>query len=283
MYKIHNFNKVAETEYAFATDSLNLLYYDLPKNYRDEYRSYDSPRLCTIIDGTKNVSINQSEHFVYNKNQFILLPPHSNVYMSMRNATKALVYEFSDHLIDGVSQKVSTNLGIEQPKDISYKTFSLNTLSQRLDSLQHRVQDIMIEEDVNMRFLVDITSQELVYELMKIQGCHDIIHHHQHHPINKAIRLMNANQGNNLSISDIAEEVNMSLSNFSQKFKLITNQCPKDYITKLRLIKSRQYLRNLSVTDTALEVGYDNISYFIRLFKKEYGITPKQYQRLSLR
>ncbi|WP_068712188.1 helix-turn-helix transcriptional regulator [Vibrio tritonius] len=283
MDKISNFNKVAETEYAFSTDSINLMYYDLPKHFCDEYRSYDSPRLCTIISGSKTVSINQSERFVYGKEQFILLPPHSNVYMSMPEYTKALVYEFSDHLIDDVNQKVSANLQIELAKDITYSTFFLDSISHRLTALQSRMQEIMVEEDANMKFLVDITSQELVYELMKIQGCHDIIQHHQHHPINKAIRLMNSTQGNHMSISDIAEEVDMSLSNFSQKFKLITNQCPKDYLTKLRLKKSRQYLRNLSVTDTAYETGYDNISHYIRLFKKEYGITPKQYQLMEVR
>ena len=283
MDKISNFNKVAETEYAFSTDSINLMYYDLPKHFCDEYRSYDSPRLCTIISGTKTVSINQSERFVYGKDQFILLPPHSTVYMSMPEYTKALVYEFSDQLIDDVSQKVSANLQIELAKDITYSTFFLDSISHRLTALQSRMQEIMAEEDANMKFLVDITCQELVYELMKIQGCHDIIQHHQHHPINKAIRLMNSNQGNHMSISDIAEEVDMSLSNFSQKFKLITNQCPKDYITKLRLKKSRQYLRNLSVTDTAYEAGYDNISHYIRLFKKEYGLTPKQYQLMEVR
>lgn len=283
MHKIHNFNKLTETEYAFATDSLNLLYYDLPKHFSDEYHSYDSPRLCTIIDGSKKVSVNQSERFVYSKNQFILLPPHANVHMTMPEPTQALVYEFSDRLIYDVSGKVSDNLGIELSHDITYATFFLNSLSKRLGILQKRVQEIVSENDSNMRFLIDLTSQELVYELMKIQGCNSIIHHHQQHPINKAIRLMNAAQGNYMSISDIAEEVDMSLSNFSQKFKLITNLCPKDYLTKLKLKKSAQCLRTMSVTDTALELGYDNISYFIRLFKQEYGITPKQYQQKEIR
>nr|WP_202436306.1 helix-turn-helix transcriptional regulator [Vibrio eleionomae] len=260
-----------------------MLYYDLPKHYNDEYRSYDAPRLCTIIDGAKTVSINQSEQFVYNRDQFILLPPHSNVYMSMSEYTRALVYEFSDQLINDVNQKVSSQLEIEPSKNITYSTFFLDSISHRLSALQDRMQEIMAERDLNMKFLVDITCQELVYELMKIQGCHEIIQHHQHHPINKAIRLMNSTQGNYMSISDIAEEVDMSISNFSQKFKFITNQCPKDYFTRLRLQKSRQYLRHLSVTDTAYEVGYDNISYYIRQFKKEYGLTPKQYQLMEVR
>lgn len=278
MHKINNFSRVAETEYALSTDSINLLYYALPKHFHDEYRSYDSPRLCTIIEGVKEVSINQSESFVYQKDKFILLPPHSNVYMSMPEYTKALVYEFGDLIIDYVSQKVSDNLEVNVENNINYSTFALDHFTNRVAVLHHRMQEILVEEDVNMRFLIDLTCQEIIYELMKVKGCHDIIHHHRNHPINKAIRIMNSSNGSHMTISEVAEEVDMSLSNFSQKFKLITNHSPKEYITRLRLQKSKQYLKSLSVTDTAYEVGYDNISHYIRLFKKEYGITPKQYQ-----
>ncbi|SHO55195.1 helix-turn-helix domain-containing protein [Vibrio quintilis] len=278
MYKIQNFSRVDETEYSLPTDNINLLYYDLPKHFSDEYRSYDSPRLCTIIEGVKEVSINRSERFVYNHNDFVLLPPHSNVYMSMTEYTKALVYEFSDCLIDKVSQKVSENLQITVAKDIEYSTFLRERINNRLGSLHQRIQEIIVEEDANIHFLLDLTCQEIIYELMKIKGCYDIIYHHQNHPINQAIRMMNSPHGHEMTISHIAEEVNMSLSGFSQKFKLITDQSPKDYLTRLRLKKSKQHLRNLSVTDTAYEVGFENISHYIRLFRKEYGVTPKQYQ-----
>jgi AraC-like DNA-binding protein len=89
---------------------------------------------------------------------------------------------------------------------------------------------------------------------------------------------MKSSRGSNMSISELAEEVNMSLANFSQKFKLITNQSPKAYLTKHKLYQSKRYLNDLSVTDTALELGYENISHFIRLFKKEFGVTPKQFK-----
>ncbi|CAG8999626.1 MAG: HTH-type transcriptional activator RhaS [Candidatus Celerinatantimonas neptuna] len=278
MDKIQSFSRIDETQYSLPTDNVNLLYYDLPKHFSDEYRSYDAPRLCTIIEGEKEVSINRSERFEYNRSDFVLLPPHSNVYMSMSEYTQALVYEFNGRLIDNVSQKVSDHLDISVAKDIEYSTFFHEKVTPRLGVLHQRIQEIIEEKDPNIRFLLDLTCQEIIYELIKIKGCYDIIYHHQNHPINQAIRMMNSSDGHYMTISEIAETVNMSLSSFSQKFKLITDQSPKDYMTKLRLKKSRKYLSDLSVTDTAYEVGFENISHFIRLFKKEYGVTPKQFQ-----
>jgi AraC-like DNA-binding protein len=130
-----------------------------------------------------------------------------------------------------------------------------------------------------MRFLLNLNSQEMVYELVKEQGCFEIISKHNQHPINRAVRLMRTDLGKRMTVSDVAEEVGMSISNFSQRFKSVTDKTPKSYLKELKLSQAKQLLGQLSVTDTAMEVGYDNISHFIRLFKEEYGLTPKQYQR----
>ncbi|MDW6005264.1 helix-turn-helix domain-containing protein [Vibrio mangrovi] len=277
MKRLNCFSRIAETEFGLATNHVNILYYDLPRHFHDEYRSYESPRLCTILSGTKQVSINQSEQFSYQKDQCVLLPPHSNVYMSMSESTQALVYEFSDELIEEVRAKVSEQLLIEDTPGFDTHAFHLESVQQRLSVLHHRVQDVLLNEKESIGFLLDLTCQELVYELLKRQGCQKILLDNASHPVTKAIRLMKSNQGP-LSISQLAEEVNMSLPNFSQKFKLVTSHTPKEYATKIRLHQARHFLKQLSVTDTAYELGYENISHFIRLFKKEFGLTPKQFK-----
>ncbi len=278
MRKLHSFSRLDETQFALSTDKVNMLYYDLPKHFQGEYHSYEAPRLCTILQGTKEVHINQSEQFTYHKEQCVLLPPHSTVHMSMSEYTRALVYEFTDDIIDDVINRVSDQLEFDVPTHLDYNRFTLEQVQSRIYALHNRVQEILGSEDKNIDFLLDITCQELVYELLKRQGCHEILAHHQNHPISKAIRLMKSQQGHSVSISDLADEANMSLSNFSQKFKLVTSQTPKEYLTKLKLNQARLYLDKLSVTDTALELGYENISHFIRLFKKEFGMTPKQFK-----
>lgn len=278
MKTLNSFCRVSETEYSISTKKVNLLYYHLPENFHGEYRSYDAPRLCTILQGTKDVQINQSQKFRYQKEQCVLLSPHSNVYMSMPTATKALVYEFSDSILDEVSTSVGEHLELDAVPKLDYGNFQLEHLENRIDILHRRAHEILLSDDSNIPFLIDLVSQEMVYELLKREGCREILSQHKNHPIAKAIRVMKSSRGSNMSISELAEEVNMSLANFSQKFKLITNQSPKAYLTKHKLYQSKRYLNDLSVTDTALELGYENISHFIRLFKKEFGVTPKQFK-----
>ncbi len=278
MKKLSSFSRVDETQLALSTSKVNMLYYDLPKHFQGEYQTYDAPRLCTILRGTKEVHINQSEQFIYQKEQCVLLPPHSKVYMSMSESTQALVYEFSDEILDEVSSKVSDQLEFDIPADLDYSQFKLEQLESRIYALHDRVKEILVSDDNSIDFLLNLTCQELIYELLKRQGCNEILSHHKNHPINKAIRLMKSSHNQLISISDLADEANMSLSNFSQKFKLITHQTPKEYLTRLKLNRAKLFLSKLSVTDTALELGYENISHFIRLFKKEFGVTPKQFK-----
>ncbi|MGF1695453.1 AraC family transcriptional regulator [Vibrio lamellibrachiae] len=279
MKTIKNFSRVAEREYAITTNDINLLYYELPQFFQDEYHTYNQPRLCTILNGAKEVSVNQSQSFQYHKDEFVLLPPDSCVYMSMPKSTQALVYEFNDRIIDGVLQLVSDNLELNTLSDLNYSQFQHNKVSGRMSTLHQRTLEILNNNDVNIPFLLNLNSQEMVYELVKQQGCFDIIRNHNHHPINRAVRLMNSDLGKVMTVSDVAEEVGMSSSNFSQRFKAIMDKTPKEYLKDLKLDQAKLLLGHSSVTDTAMAVGYDNISHFIRLFKAAFGLTPKQYQR----
>ncbi|MCW8348888.1 AraC family transcriptional regulator [Vibrio sp. ZSDZ65] len=282
MHKISNFCRIDEREYALSTGNMNVLYYDLPKHFHDEYRSYDAPRLCTILKGSKSVVVNQSGNFQYQSDQSILLPPNSTIYMTMPEETKALVYEFHEPIIEQVRQRVSDTLELNAPTSINSHQFAINPVDQRIEVLHSRMQEIIRSQDTSIDFLIDLTGQEMVFELMRKTSCQSIITNHNKHPISKAIRIMRSSSGLQMSLSHIAEEVGMSLSSFSQKFKAVTQVSPNQYLTQLRLQAAYRNLASMSVTDAAFESGYNNISHFIRLFKNEYGMTPKQFQQIRV-
>lgn len=278
MRELRDFDRLAESQSALCTDYIKLLYYDLPQYYKSEYHSYEAPRLCTILDGVKEVKINDHEAFAYSEDGFILLPPHSEVHMYMPKHTKAIVYEFDENLIEFVSQKVGDQLDLTMNKSELYASFSLHQQNTRIRTLTNRIQDIFIENDRNMGFLVDLACQELVYELLKMEGCQTIIQSQKNHPIHKAIKLISTHPEKIHSLQEVAFEINMSPSNFTQQFKTVTGLNPSDYLTQMKLKKALQMLNHLAVTEVAYELGYQNISYFIKLFKQQNGLTPKQYQ-----
>jgi len=82
-----------------------------------------------------------------------------------------------------------------------------------------------------------------------------------------------------LYIQGIASMMKISAAHLSKIFKSVTNIKLSEYINDFRLNEAAQLLEktNLSITDISLKVGIENRSYFFRVFKKKFGITPKEY------
>ena len=88
------------------------------------------------------------------------------------------------------------------------------------------------------------------------------------------------NYTESILVEDFAKKTNRSITKFKTDFKKVFNDSPKKWINKKRLGKAYFLLGNtdMSVTDICFLTGFQDLSYFISLFKKEYGVTPKNIQ-----
>lgn len=83
-----------------------------------------------------------------------------------------------------------------------------------------------------------------------------------------------------IKLGDVAQLVNMSESAFSHFFKKKTNCTFIEYITNLRIARACQMLAETShtVAEVCYTCGFNNLSNFIRIFKKKKGSTPNEYR-----
>lgn len=84
-----------------------------------------------------------------------------------------------------------------------------------------------------------------------------------------------------LNINDFSALSGRSVATFNREFKKIYDTSPKQWLIEKRLTYAYELLvtKEWSVTDTANEIGYENVSHFIALFKKKYNKTPSQIKR----
>ena len=90
-----------------------------------------------------------------------------------------------------------------------------------------------------------------------------------------------AHLSDELSREQIAREVHVSESYLSHLFTRETGISLSDYITKERMTFAKSLLAKstLPVQMVAIKAGYNNISYFIKTFKKTYGMTPNDFRK----
>jgi AraC-like DNA-binding protein len=276
---LQNFERYFEKNHEFETDYIKVLYYDLKKDYIGTYRSYDYNRVCTISEGIKNVRINNGESFEYTASEFILLPPNSSVEMIIKAETKAIVYEISDKLIDDTKEHLQNKYDLQVLIEDSNHINPYNL--QPIQFPIARINDLLMSKDQNKSFLIDLYSQELAYNLIKDRLIKETYHNELHDPISFTIHHLKKNLTENIAISEIASLLNMSASNLTSHFKKQTGFTPKEYYTLLKLKESREILKIKTVSEVCYELGFENISYFISIFKKCYGETPKQFSLKS--
>lgn len=83
-----------------------------------------------------------------------------------------------------------------------------------------------------------------------------------------------------ITLNETAKEVFLSPYYFSKLFKAETGITFIAYINQQKMIHATDLLRHsdLSIKDIAKSLGFTQMSYFSRTFKKEYGVTPKDYR-----
>src|SRR5438552_9903978 len=98
--------------------------------------------------------------------------------------------------------------------------------------------------------------------------------------IARAKQFINEHQTEDLSLGQVAKAVNMSTFYFCKMFKKITGINFTDYLSRVRIEKSKNLLLNpnLRVSEIAFEVGFQSLTHFNRVFKGILGQSPTEYR-----
>jgi transcriptional regulator GlxA family with amidase domain len=91
---------------------------------------------------------------------------------------------------------------------------------------------------------------------------------------------MRRHYSRDLPIELLADRANVSARTFIRRFKKATGQLPGHYMQTLRINVAKQMLEEgiRSVQTVSTAVGYDDVSYFRKLFKRFTGMTPVEYR-----
>lgn len=140
------------------------------------------------------------------------------------------------------------------------------------DEFLHRFIDASQISELK-KVLYDYLNAEMLENANKKESTH-------HGVISKAMKFIDSNYHNNISLNDVAESINMSYFYFSRLFKESTGKSFSDYLTEYRIDKSIELMKDdqLSIKQISYDIGYNDPNYFSKIFKKLKGITPTDYR-----
>lgn len=99
--------------------------------------------------------------------------------------------------------------------------------------------------------------------------------------LKQALEFIESSYNKQISLQEMADSVNMSSKYFCHFFQEMTHRTPVDYLNYYRIERASYDLltTDQSITEVAFNSGFNDLSYFIKTFKKYKGTTPKQYLR----
>ncbi len=148
------------------------------------------------------------------------------------------------------------------------KPFNMNELKARISNL------IEQRRKLRERFSREVTLQPSDISITPIDERF----------LNKSIEVIEKHiDDENFDLGKFREEMNMTRSTLFRKIHALTGQCPTEFIRTIRLRRAANLLRQQfgNVTQVSLEVGFNNLSYFNRSFKKMFGVSPAEYAKKS--
>ena len=154
----------------------------------------------------------------------------------------------------------------------AFKTGSVNYAYDYRKDYLTQVNALMDPEQIRNWFLDRMTSISSVIR--------DQNEEQSETTVSRACKYIQENFRKDISLDDVSKEVNVSPYYFSKLFKEEVGENFIDYLTRLRIECSKELLRRaaLTIREAGLQSGYSDPNYFSRIFKKQTGMTPREYR-----
>jgi len=238
-----------------------------------------SHAIIYVVEGKAQVNTYDGEELHIHKGEMLFMPRDSYVISDYTSEGKDVeVYLFFfDHEI------ALKFLATQTPMSYAKQTLCKLHVSNNILSYLTYIRNLEIENIHDNAFL-ELKLLELLHLIIqndKEEFIATLQASEQNKQKRDIIHLMHMNFDKNLSITDYAALSGRSLSTFNRTFKEKYNTTPKQWLIEKKIEKAKSLLETgKSVTDTAFEVGYSNVSHFIQAYKSVYNKTPKEMQQL---
>ncbi len=149
--------------------------------------------------------------------------------------------------------------------------------------------DIWDKDKLTEKIKGDWSTVEEVFNEMRelycdaINAVMEIQNNKRHLDISQVVTYIQRNYKDTISLEAVAQYFHVSKEYLSRTFKTQKNETILDFIIRLRMEKARELIieNQLAIKNIASIVGYSDIAYFYKVFKKYYGLTPGSLRKQS--
>lgn len=279
-YVQHFERKKKELSTAFISDNLIKLTYRVPYF-----------RLLYVLSGSIDITVDQKELDFFEGGVILANPNTHIIYRGKSTNTEVATILFKPEFFNNIflSDLVDLPLFYEffiQGLDDDYQKSNYFFFQQSLDSFSHYLLLFLFKEILVNKPNQSIKHPSLLLLLSELNDNREtsLVLEQSILPSNlfigEILKYINYHY-DEVSLSELAHLYNLHPNSLSSMIKKQTGKMFSEHLKEARLERASYYLTNttLSVQEISEKIGYQDKSYFFRLFKKHFGCSPNQYRK----
>lgn len=248
--------------------------------------------VTSMLRGKKIMHLFDDPGFDYLPGETVVIP--SNVEMkidfpdaSKNNPTQCLALAIDQTKISDTLQFLNERYpkeGNDQFWHLNYQNYFFYNNVELATTINKLIKECM-STSITKDALADLTLQELLIRIIQTQTAKSIddgVFTDPKNPISHVVEFIRLNLNENINLKHLSEKAGMSSASFYRLFKRELGMSPLEFVISEKMRCAKQLLKNptIQINEVCYLSGFEDSNYFIRLFKKHEGITPKQYQLL---
>lgn len=248
--------------------------------------------VTSMLRGKKVMHLFDDPSFEYLPGETVIIPSKVEIKIdfpeaSMQNPTQCLALAIEQTKISDTLQFLNERYpkeGNSQFWHLDYQNYFFYNNVELATTINKLIKECM-STSITKDALADLTLQELLIRIIQTQTARtmdDGLFADQKNPITHVVKFIRLNLRENISMKNLSEKAGMSTTSFYRFFRRELGMSPIEFVLNEKIKCAKKLLKNptIQINEVCYLSGFEDSNYFIRLFKKYEGITPKQYQLL---
>lgn len=245
----------------------------IDESFKATIHSHPNLEILLVVDGSGYIQTTNHQYKI-EKGSLVIINPNYNHYETSLN--KLVFFAIGTNkesmlLKENITKKIIIyNLDNEEYNDFYY----IYKLIYKEALIKKQGYDCLIENYLNCIIQLLLRKDSFLLNKNEFNKYSDLI--------NNVINILDKNYSLNIKLEDLAKSFSISLATLCHKFKKEVGKSIIEYKINNQLEEAKNLLKisDMNIFQIAYLVGFNDPSYFNKLFKKNYQMTPIQYRKM---
>lgn len=291
LLKHRKLQTLVENQTTYTLDHAALHVFETHQRAEQVLLQFDQPVLASMLQGKKVMHLRENPSFKFLPGESLVLPADELMCIDFPEAqlndpTRCLAMAIDEHMINRIAMMMNELMPKSSDEEWSLMDYNFHfTNDSGIHQLIERLIYLFSEDHPSKDLFVNNSLQELIVRILQQNSRRQITDNARElsssNRLAFVVEYIKNHLDEPLTVEQLADKACMSPSHFHRVFRNEFGMAPIEFINEERIKLAVSLLQDpeRKVKEVYMECGFQNRSYFNRVFRKHRNLTPTQFQQ----